>query len=66
MCHVATGSRNGVGLCGGAMVAMGSRVRVGAMDVEAVYLMRSDLSPAGARYTELATVPLAAAAEAAT
>jgi 2'-5' RNA ligase len=36
-----------------------ARVRVGEMAVETVYLMRSDLGPAGARYTELATAPLA-------
>ena len=37
-----------------------ARVHVGEMAVDAVHLMRSDLSPAGARYTELATAPLGA------
>jgi len=36
-----------------------ARVLVGDMAVDTVYLMRSDLSPAGAIYTELATAPLA-------
>ena len=36
-----------------------ARVRVAKMAVDVVYLMRSELSPAGARYTELATAPLA-------
>ena len=38
-----------------------ARVRIGEMAVDAVYLMRSDLSPAGARYTQLTTAPLGAA-----
>jgi 2'-5' RNA ligase len=36
-----------------------ARVRVGDMSVQCVYLMRSDLRPGGAIYTELATAPLA-------
>jgi 2'-5' RNA ligase len=36
-----------------------ARVRVGEMVVHAVHLMRSDLRPSGAVYTELATAPLA-------
>ena len=35
-----------------------ARVRVGEMEVGAVYLMRSDLRPTGALYTELAQCPL--------
>jgi len=35
---------------------------VGAVDVARVSLMRSELSPRGARYTELATAPLGSAA----
>jgi 2'-5' RNA ligase len=36
-----------------------ARVRIGEMAVHAVYLMRSDLRPDGAVYTELATAALA-------
>ncbi len=35
-----------------------ARVRVGTMEVSAVYLMRSDLRPSGAIYTELAECDL--------
>jgi 2'-5' RNA ligase len=35
-----------------------AKVRIGEMEVEAVHLMRSDLRPSGAVYTELAVVPL--------
>jgi 2'-5' RNA ligase len=36
-----------------------AKVRVGEMEVRCVYLMRSDLRPTGAVYTELATAPFA-------
>jgi 2'-5' RNA ligase len=36
-----------------------AKVRVGEMEARCVYLMRSDLRPAGAVYTELATAPFA-------
>jgi 2'-5' RNA ligase len=39
-----------------------ARVRVGELAVDAVYLMRSDLRPTGALYTELARCPLDGAA----
>jgi 2'-5' RNA ligase len=35
-----------------------ARVRIGEMAVDAVYMMRSDLRPDGAVYTELATAAL--------
>jgi 2'-5' RNA ligase len=40
-------------------VAAAARQRFGTLAVAAVALMRSDLSPRGARYTELASVALA-------
>jgi 2'-5' RNA ligase len=33
-------------------------IEIGSIDVRALYLMRSDLSPAGARYTRIAEIPL--------
>jgi 2'-5' RNA ligase len=39
-------------------VTRAARLDLGRVPVAAVSLMRSDLSPAGARYTELASVPL--------
>jgi 2'-5' RNA ligase len=35
-----------------------AKVRVGEMQAEAVHLMRSELLPGGAAYTELAVAPL--------
>jgi RNA 2',3'-cyclic 3'-phosphodiesterase len=39
------------------LVTAGSATRFGSVRVSAIALMRSELSPRGARYTELATIP---------
>jgi 2'-5' RNA ligase len=40
------------------LVTAGAATRFGSVRVRAIVLMRSELSPRGARYTELATMPL--------
>lgn len=59
--HLTLGRVKGGG--GQALAALGAyveraNVRIGEMKVQAVHLMRSDLRPSGAVYTELAVVPL--------